>query len=116
MSEVQPETERFSDTDRAANLKLMSAALVGALLYVVALIFIPEASPRAVPEPAPASPFWLATLFRLSHLLSLFPMQAAFCAFFIFLAVYKRRHPHAWLFASLAGFSLPYVLFHWFRD
>lgn len=110
VSETEPSPET-SPKDRAVRQKVGIAAVSGVLLSTAWQIFAPRfASPSSVPRSyaAPA----LETLYRLVHLLQSFPMQLAFCAVFLVVAVSKRRSPDGWLYALLSGLSLPYVLSH----
>jgi hypothetical protein len=102
------------DKIRGRNLKLVFAAVGGCLLYGLERALIGLVSPHVLHKHAIAShqPM-MDILFRMVHLFTLFPAQFAFFMVFAFLAVYRRRQPGAWIFASLAGFSLPYMFVHW---
>jgi hypothetical protein len=111
--ESQDSAKPYLSKKGATNLKLIGAAVAGAsLASLERILFSGLASQHALSPPArlPQAPL-LGILDKIGHFMAIFEVQVVFFVAFLFLAVFKRRQPTAWLFAFLAGFSLPYILF-----
>jgi hypothetical protein len=100
--------------DRAITLRLIAAVVAGAILSSLARLLFSDIAPQPrLPHPARLpQPFLIETVNRMVDFLAMFQVQFVFFAVFAFLAFYKRRQPSASIFAFVAGFSLPYILFH----
>jgi hypothetical protein len=91
-------------------LKPVITGLLGALISFILQISLPRPNPRSVLERpiAPSQPSWYSVPLNLMRLMNRPPVVVALFVIFIFLAVYKRRRPDAWIFAFLAGMAVPY--------
>ena len=115
MLEDQDAEKWNSQKDRAAKLKLVAAAVAGALFYVLWQFFYSWRFSRfgpAQPVHAPRHDV-IDILLQISQLWGKFEVVFILCVVFTFLAIYKYRRPDAWIYAFLAGAALPRILLHW---
>jgi len=96
-------------------LKLLLAAAAGAAAYLLLRLIIPVPAPHSVlaPDRPPEGPNLVGFLFRIHRLLfEIFWLQLIYFAMFALFAVAKRDQPIARLYAFLAGYAFPYIVFH----
>lgn len=95
--------------------KLLLAAAAGAAGYLLLRLISPLPGSRSVlaPDGAPAGPNIVGFLFRVHHLLfENFWLQLIYFVVFVLLAVTKRAQSIALVYAFIAGYAFPYILFH----
>lgn len=99
--------------NRSVELKLVAAGLIGVVVSLLRF-FLSETVHRPTLEQAPDNPpVWTSIPLRVQDLLGSPEVATALCVLFTILAVYKRHRPAAWIYAFLAGTSLPYILSRW---
>jgi hypothetical protein len=94
---------------------LFVAMVAGALFYGLLRFVIPSTvteSELSRPQ-ALHGAVLVEVLEQLVHLWGSIEITLVLSAVFVFLAIYRRRRPDAWLFAFVAGVSLPHILLHW---
>ena len=95
------------------SLKLFIAAAGGILAFGCCRLIQSYlvASPSGLSSGTPGSGAynWVTALY------GRFEFQLIFIICFIFLAIYRRREPNAWIFSFLAGLGLPYIAFHFLK-
>jgi hypothetical protein len=101
--------------DHRVKFKLLIAMAAGALFYGLSQIILPSSvSQPGLSQPEGSHrPVLIELLERGVRLLGNFEVILVLSAVFVFLAVYRRRRPDAWIFAFLAGLALPHILIHW---
>jgi hypothetical protein len=114
LSECQPSSQ--IQAPNAAGWKLVVAALVGAVLYILLLMFLPSSTSLGIAAPSPPvpRPTLLHYLSLVIQLFGMVPFQCFLVILFAFLAIYRRRNQDSWIFALLAGAGVPYIVRHWF--
>jgi hypothetical protein len=101
--------------DVGSTLKLILTAAAGAAIYLLLRLVIPVPAPQSVlaPNAIPEVPNPVGFLFRIHRLLfETFWLQLVYFAMFVLLAVAKRAQPMARVYAFIAGYALPYIVFH----
>lgn len=99
--------------NRSLELKLVAAGLIGVVVSLLRF-FLSETVHRPALGQAPGNPhLWIALPLRFQDLLGSPLAAVTLCVAFAALAVYKRHRPIAWIYAFLAGGSLPYILSRW---
>jgi hypothetical protein len=101
--------------DAGSVLKLLLLAAAGAAAYLLLRLIIPAHAHQSVlaPSGTPEGPILVRFLFRVRHLLfESFWLQLMYFAWFVFLSVAKRAQPMARVYAFIAGYALPYIIFH----
>jgi hypothetical protein len=101
--------------DRSPIMKLLAAGVVGALIPIFFHFAFRNPIPRSQFEHpfGPKSPKLMVPLEIYLHVINSLPFILVFSVSFILLAAFRRNRPNAWIFAFLAGVSMPYILFHW---
>ena len=101
------EAQAAAESTTRAKVRQMIAAVAGALASLWQLTFsnpVPqEPSPNAVIE----------IVVQIYQLLGKFEVVCIFFVVFTFVAIYKYHRRDAWIYAFLAGASLPRILLHW---
>jgi len=105
--------EPHKDTESALQLLLSAAA--GAALYLLLRLVILAPVPQSIfaPSGTPKGPNVVVFLFRVHRLLfENFWLQLVYFAWFVLLSVTKRTQPMARVYSFIAGYVLPYIIFH----
>jgi hypothetical protein len=91
------------------------AAAAGAGVYLLLRLMIPAPAPQSVfaPSGTPEAQNPVGFLFRIHRLLfETFWLQLIYFALFALLAVVKCAQPMARVYAFIAGYAFPYIIFH----
>jgi hypothetical protein len=98
-----------------STLKLLLAAATGSVAYLLLRLIVPIPAPQSVlvPNRTPEGPNLIGFLFRIHSLLfESFWLQLIYFGWFVLLAVAKRTQPMARVYAFIAGYGFPYIIFH----
>jgi len=98
-----------------AKQRQVIAAVAGALFYIISQLFFSWRFSRfGPPQPVhPPGPVVIEFLLQISQLWGRVEVVFILGIVFTVLAIYKYRRPDAWIYAFLAGASLPPILLHW---
>lgn len=101
-------------SDRPMKFNLLISGLTGALASILLHMVIPDLRDLSVFEQSSAAhqPTIFAYPEKVFRFLSPLPAGLVFFAFFVFLAMFRRRRQDAWLHAFLAGFVLLSISLH----
>jgi hypothetical protein len=95
--------------------KLLLAAATGSAAYLLLRLIVPIPAPQSVLAPmgTPEGPNLIGFLFRIHRLLfESFWLRLIYFGWFTLLAVAKRTQPMARVYAFIAGYAFPYIIFH----
>lgn len=97
-------------------IRLLIVGLVGAISFLLMRSLLPPLLlPSGAMGPAKTNlrfSTWITAERGITSLLNSYPLAVAYCATFLFVAIYRRRSPDAWTFALLAGTTSAAVLAH----
>lgn len=110
---VSEDAQNASGVRRGTGTQITVAG-IGAFLYTIFQFTWPKPPQASVLYTWPGDgPIWVT---RVIHLYGNYYFELAAFVYFIFLAVYNRKHRRGWIYALLSGWCLPEIaLFHWLR-
>jgi hypothetical protein len=99
-------------------LKMFLAATAGTLIVLgmqqISTLFPAPSRPSVLQStPTPEGPDLVGYMFRLQHLISGPYVILPWFLVMVYLAISRRNQPKSWLYALLAGGSLPSIIFHY---
>ena len=111
---VQHRSTAHTAHNRSLELRLVAAGLVGVVTSLMRFFLSANVHQPALQQaPGDRRSSSTALPLRIHELFGSPQVEIALCVVFIVLAVYKRHQPRAWIYAFLAGGSLPFILSRW---
>jgi hypothetical protein len=108
-----PEASAEPPSEPNGKIKLFLSASAGAVLYCTAVLLGPAPfQSSSSPSSHTSTLHALRVLYQVAGILTTFKVQLALSLVFTLLAIFRRRDENAWIYAFLAGGSLPCMFLH----